>query len=67
VVVESLSVGSPPVAVAAAVLIEGSRDEIVLAGGSTLPAVVGAERNELGGDDDDMLTDNFEESCVEVL
>jgi hypothetical protein len=58
-VVESLSaeVVERPVVVddAVAVLVEGSRDEVVLAGVSTLPAVVGAERNEFGGDDDDML------------
>ena len=54
-VLESLSVEAVERPVAVAVLIEGSRDEIVLAGVSTLPAVVGAERKELGGEDDDMM------------
>lgn len=63
--VESLSVEA--VAVAVAVLIEGSRDEIVLAGVSTLPAVVGAERNEFGGDDDDMFREYLEKPCRSQL
>lgn len=52
VVEESLSLGSMEVAAVKPVLIEGSRDEVVLAGVTTLAAVVGAERKALGGEVD---------------
>jgi hypothetical protein len=49
------------------VLIEGSRDEMVLAGVTTLAAVVGAERKELGGEADGMFIQILKWSCWSVM